>query len=55
MKRDLKDAFRMVPVAVQQRWLLGFCWQNQHYTEKRLLFGLRSAPFLVNLFAEGFH
>jgi hypothetical protein len=24
IKKDLKDAFRMIPVAPHQRWLLGF-------------------------------
>ena len=55
IKRDLKDAFRMIPVAPQHRWLLGFSWRGNHYTEKCLPFGLRTAPFLFNLFAEGLH
>jgi hypothetical protein len=28
IKKDLKDAFRMIPVAPHQRWLLGFQWQG---------------------------
>lgn len=55
IKKDLKDAFRLVPVAHSQRWLLGFEWEGQHYTENCLSFGLRTAPFLFNLFAEGLH
>ena len=55
VKRDFKDAFRMVPVAASHRWLLGFGWRNQYYSENCLPFGLRTAPFLFNLFAEAFH
>lgn len=55
IKRDLKDAFRMIPVALSQRWLLGFEWNGTYYHENCLPFGLRTAPFLFNLFAEALH
>ncbi len=55
IKKDLKDAFRMIPVAPHNRWLLGFQWQGCFYHENCLPFGLRTAPFIFNLFAEGFH
>ena len=55
LKRDFKDAFRMIPVAPEHRWPLGFSWRGQYYTVKCLPFGLRTAPFLFNLFAEGLH
>lgn len=55
LKRDLKDAFRLVPVAHSQRRLLGFAWLGQYYHENCLPFGLRTAPLLFNLFAEGVH
>lgn len=45
LKRDLKDAFRMVPVAPHERWLLGFSWAGQYYVENCLPFGLRTALF----------
>jgi len=35
--------------------LLGFYWENKYYSKRYLPFGLRTAPFLFNLFAEGFH
>jgi len=54
VKRDIESAFRNVPVALSNRWLLGLKW-GLHYTENCLPFGLRTAPFLFNLFAEGFH
>lgn len=54
IKNDLKDAFRTIPVAKSQYNLLGFFWLIW-YMETCLSFGLRSAPFLFNLFAEAFH
>lgn len=55
IKKDLKEAFRMVPVAPAHRWLLGFRWRGRYYMENCLSFGLRTAPFIFNLFAEGLH
>lgn len=52
LKRDMKDAFRMIPIAPKHQWLMGFNWNNQFYVETVLSFGLRTAPFLFNLFAE---
>ena len=55
MKRDMKDAFRVIPVAPHHRWLLGFSWKGKYYTECVLPFGLSTAPFIFNLFAEAWH
>lgn len=55
IKRDLEAAFRMVPVAPHCRWLLGFWWEGSFYHENCLPFGLRTAPFLFNIFAEALH
>jgi Reverse transcriptase (RNA-dependent DNA polymerase)/RNase H-like domain found in reverse transcriptase len=55
MKRDIKDAFRNIPLAPHIQWLLGFNWEDKFYKEACLPFGLRTAPFIFNLFAEGFH
>ena len=55
MKRDIKDAFRNIPVAPQHQWLLGFLWRSKHYKETCLSFGLSTAPFIFNLFGEGLH
>ena len=52
IKRDIQEAFRIVPVAPHQQWLLGFSWEEQYYCETCLSFGLRTAPFIFNLFAE---
>ena len=55
LKRDIKDAFRIVLVAPHQQWILGFNWEGQYYLETCLSFGLRTAPFIFNLFTKGFH
>ena len=55
LKRDFADAFRQVPVCPQDTPLLGFSFQGHFYAERFLPFGLRTAPYLFNLFAEVFH
>jgi RNase H./Reverse transcriptase (RNA-dependent DNA polymerase). len=54
MKRDLKAAFRMIPVCTEDQWLLIFEWGENYYQELFLPFGLRTAPFIFNLFGEAF-
>ena len=55
LKEDLADAFRHIPVASCDRWLLGFQWSDVFYMEAFLPFGLRTAPFLFDLFAKALH
>jgi len=55
LKEDLADAFRHVPVAISDRWLLGFQWDEVFYMENFLPFGLRTAPLLFDLFAKALH
>ncbi|KAJ5343427.1 uncharacterized protein N7506_003251 [Penicillium brevicompactum] len=55
IKRDIKDAFRIVPVAEDNQHLLAFQWNDCTYVECCLPFGLATAPFLFNLFAEALH
>ena len=52
VKRDLKDAFRHVPVATSDQWLLGFECDGSYWKERYLPFGLRTSPFLFDLFAR---
>ena len=54
-KRDLKDAFRMIPLLPYDYWLFLFEWQGALYVDICLPFGLRTSPFIFNLFAEGLH
>ena len=51
-KADLKSAFRMVPVRPKDWELLGMQWQGAYYFDTCFPFGLRSAPYLFNQYAE---
>ena len=55
IKKDIKDAFRNIPVAPHMQWLLGLKWEDNYYKEACLPFGLSTAPFIFNLYAEAFH
>ena len=54
-KRDLKDTFRMIPISPLDYWLFIFEWNGKLYVDLFLPFGLRTAPFIFNLFSEGLH
>ncbi len=49
---DLKSAFSMVPVHRHDWELLGIHWRRAYYVDTCLPFGLRSARYLFNQFAE---
>ena len=51
-KVDLKSAFRMVPVYKQDWQYLGIRWRDKFYVDTCLPFGLQSAPYLFNQFAD---
>ena len=55
IKRDIKDALRIVPIAEGNQHLLAFRWNDSTYVECCLPFGLATAPFLFSLFAEALH
>jgi hypothetical protein len=55
VKRDLEDAFRHIPISPLDWPLLGFHWDSTYYADCFLPFGLRTAPYIFNLFAEAFH
>jgi hypothetical protein len=55
IKRDLQDAFRHIPIAPQDTWLLGFCWEGTYWVDCFLPFGLRTAPYIFDLFAKALH
>jgi len=55
VKHDFASAFRHIPVSPEDSPLLGFHWLDKYYAERFLPFGLRTAPYLFNLFAEVFH
>lgn len=51
-KVDLKSAFRMIPVRPEDWELLGMYWKGRFYFDTCLPFGLRSAPYLFNQYAD---
>jgi len=55
VKCDFESAFRHIPISPLDSPLLGFQWQGKYYAERFLPFGLRTAPYLFNLFSEVFH
>ncbi len=55
MKRDLKSAFRHIPVSACDHWLLIFEWEGKYYVDMFLPFGLRTSPRIFNLFSEAVH
>ncbi|PPQ82976.1 hypothetical protein CVT24_012098, partial [Panaeolus cyanescens] len=54
-KLDLKEAFRHVPIRPEDWPHMGFSWRNKFYFCTVLTFGLRSAPYIFNLFSEALH
>ena len=53
-KLDIKHAFRLCLVCLEDRELLGTHWQGQYYIDLRLPFGMRSSPYLFNRLADAF-
>lgn len=43
-KLDIRNAYRVLPVHPDDRWLLGMRWEDALYVDTALPFGLRSAP-----------
>ena len=53
-KLDIKHAFRLCPICLEDRELLGIHWNDHFYVDLRLPFGLRSSPYLFNRLADAF-
>ena len=51
-KMDIKQAYRNIPIAAEDRHLLGFQWNGNIFIDKVLPFGLRSAPFIFTAVAD---
>ena len=54
-KLDLKDAFRHIPIWPEDWHHMGLMWKEKLYYCVVLAFGLCSAPYIFNLFAEALH
>ena len=51
-KMDIRQAYRNIPVAPEDKHLLGLQWNNQIYIDQVLPFGLRSAPMIFSAIAD---
>ena len=51
-KLDVKHAFQLCPVRPSEWPLLCYHWKGAFYFDSRLPFGLRSSPFIFNIFAD---
>ena len=51
-KADLKDAYRQVPLASDQYWLVGFKLQGEYYHDLRLPMGARSSCAIFERFSS---
>ena len=51
-KIDIRHAFRLCPVRLDQIHLLGFRWLSWFFVDLRLPFGSRSSPFIFSQFAD---
>ena len=51
-KMDIKQAYRNIPVAPEDRHLLGLRWEDKIYIDHVLPFGLRSAPIIFSVVAD---
>jgi len=49
---DIKQAYRHIPVAPEDRHLLGLSWKGETYIDQVLPFGLRSAPLIFSAVAD---
>ena len=45
-KRDLKRAYRQIPVDLSDVPLLGYCFEGRYYFDKYLSMGLRSSAYI---------
>ena len=51
-KKDLKSAFRLIPIHPGNWHLLRIYWQSQYYVDLYLPFGLCSAPYIFNQLSD---
>ena len=52
-KIDVKSAYCLIPICPSDRMQLGMRWNNAIYVNGKLPFGLRSAPKIFNVLADG--
>ena len=45
-KFDVESAYRIIPIHLNDRYLLGMQWQANYFVDMALFFGFRSAPYI---------
>jgi hypothetical protein len=55
LKKDLKAAFRHIPISPLDWHLFVFQWRGKYYIDMFLLFSLRTSPRIYNMFGEAVH
>ena len=55
VKADIKEAYQMVPVHLQDQFLFGVQWKGNTYVDLALSFGLHSAPIIFSAVAVKCH
>ena len=53
-KIDIKNAYRIIPIHPDDRYLLGMKWRDQYFVDLALPFGLRSPPGIFNTLADSY-
>ena len=51
-KFDIQSAYRLLPIAINDRYLLGMKWRRFFYVDLVLPFGSRVAPSIFTVFAD---
>ena len=51
-KMDTRQAYRNIPVAPEDKALLGMKWEGHTYIDQVLPFGLRSIPMIFSTIAD---
>ena len=51
-KMDIKEAYRIISIHPEDRYLLGMRWEDDVFIDKTLPFGLRSAPLIFSAVAD---
>ena len=54
-KIDIRHAFRICPLRSEDHELLGTYWEGFYFIDVQLPFGLRTAVFIFNSFADALH
>ena len=54
VKADIKEAYQIIPIHPEDRWLLGMCWEGKYNIDTALAlpFGLHLAPKIFSAVAD---